>query len=517
MHFLLRLRISARLALSFAGVIAVFLMVVAVAFYTSFKTREAENWNVHTYQVLGQADELLKSMINMETGARGFLLAGEDKFLEPWTNGLSAFDKAWSESKRLTADNPEQQRRLEDIRARHLEFKGVVESMIAARREVSAGRQTMTQFVAQFALARDKAAMDAFRGLHQKFDAAERDLLVVRAARAEDLRTFDHSVLIGGSLAALVIGVLFAGLLTRSITGPVHRAVEVAERVAAGDLTQNVQAQGQDEIARLLQAMQTMQDRLSGVVVDIQRGADSVSTASSEISQGNTDLSSRTEEQASALEQTSASMKELATTVKRNSEDAEHGNQLAVQASTVATRGGEVVGQVVQTMKGINDSSRKIADIISVIDGIAFQTNILALNAAVEAARAGEQGRGFAVVASEVRSLAQRSADAAKEIKALITDSVGRVEAGSALVDEAGSTMTEVVHAIREVSQIMAGISSASRQQSAGVDQVGEAVRQMDQTTQQNAALVEQSAAAAESLRAQARQLVDAVAIFRMA
>jgi len=249
----------------------------------------------------------------------------------------------------------------------------------------------------------------------------------------------------------------------------------------------------------------------------VRLNADSVATASAEISQGNSDLSMRTEEQASALEETAASMEELSSTVRQNAENARQGNQLAQNASTVAVRGGEVVGQVVDTMKGINDASRKIADIIGVIDGIAFQTNILALNAAVEAARAGEQGRGFAVVASEVRSLAGRSAEAAKEIKGLISDSVQRVEQGTVLVDQAGTTMAEVVAAIRRVTDIMGEISAASTEQSQGVAQVGEAVTQMDQATQQNAALVEESAAAAESLKLQAQQLVQAVAVFKLA
>jgi len=257
--------------------------------------------------------------------------------------------------------------------------------------------------------------------------------------------------------------------------------------------------------------------RVQNAVASVREGAQTIETASTEIAQGNNDLSARTEQQASALEQTAASMEELSSTVKQNADNARQGNQLALSASSVAVKGGEVVGQVVETMKGINDASRKIADIIGVIDGIAFQTNILALNAAVEAARAGEQGRGFAVVASEVRSLAGRSADAAKEIKTLINTSVERVEQGTSLVDQAGATMTEVVSSIRRVTDIMGEISAASTEQSAGVAQVGEAVTQMDQATQQNAALVEQSAAAAESLKSQAQQLVQAVAVFKLA
>jgi methyl-accepting chemotaxis protein len=277
-----------------------------------------------------------------------------------------------------------------------------------------------------------------------------------------------------------------------------------------------IDIRGSNEMSQLLSALKDMQRSLVQLVSSVRTSSDGVSSASSEIAQGNHDLSARTESQASALEETSASMEELSSTVSQNADSARQANQLALTASSVAIRGGEVVSQVVDTMKGINESSRKIADIIGVIDGIAFQTNILALNAAVEAARAGDQGRGFAVVASEVRSLAGRSAEAAKEIKSLIGASVERVEFGTSLVDQAGSTMTEVVGAIRRVTDIMAEISTASSEQASGVAQVGEAVTQMDEVTQQNAALVEQMAAAASSLKSQAEDLVGVVASFKI-
>jgi methyl-accepting chemotaxis protein-1 (serine sensor receptor) len=317
-------------------------------------------------------------------------------------------------------------------------------------------------------------------------------------------------------LAAIVLGSLLGYWLIRTIFGSLAQAQALADAVAQGDLTQQLATNGRDELARLMKSMVGMRQALSTVVLKVRQGSEGVAVASSEIAQGNHDLSARTESQASALEQTSASMEELGSTVSNNADNARQANQLAQNASSVAVRGGEVVGQVVETMKGINDSSRKIADIISVIDGIAFQTNILALNAAVEAARAGEQGRGFAVVASEVRSLAGRSAEAAKEIKTLIHSSVERVEQGTALVDQAGVTMNEVVAAIRRVTDIVGEISSASSEQAAGVTQVGEAVNQMDQVTQQNAALVEQMAAAASSLKSQASDLVGMVSQFKL-
>jgi methyl-accepting chemotaxis protein len=357
----------------------------------------------------------------------------------------------------------------------------------------------------------DGPALEAVAQLHKQ--TAQ---LMEMGARTEDR----HAVWgrVGNAAIALILLVLAAGLwyVLQRVVGPAQQAREAVLRIADGDLTQEIQARTRDEMGQILEGMQSMQAALRTVVGHVRQGSESVATASAEIAQGNQDLSSRTEQQASALEQTAASMEELGSTVKQNADNARQANQLAQSASAVAVKGGEVVAQVVDTMKGINDSSRKIADIISVIDGIAFQTNILALNAAVEAARAGEQGRGFAVVAGEVRSLAQRSAEAAREIKTLITDSVQRVEQGTSQVDQAGATMNEVVASIKRVTDIMGEISAASAEQSAGVAQVGEAVAHMDQATQQNAALVEEMAAAAGSLRSQAQDLVQAVAVFKL-
>ena len=371
----------------------------------------------------------------------------------------------------------------------------------------------------QDAEAGDKAVQGMDREPSQLIDQAG-DLIakasseVAERAAATAQRATTISLVV--MLVVCALGIAGAIAFSRTVVNPLDNAVRVSQAVASGDLTVAQRVRGKDEIALLLNALHDMQLSLSSVVSHVRNNADNVAAASTEIAQGNNDLSARTEQQASALEETSASMEELSSTVQANADNARQANQLAVNASTVAVQGGDVVAEVVHTMKGINDSSKKIADIISVIDGIAFQTNILALNAAVEAARAGEQGRGFAVVASEVRSLAGRSADAAKEIRTLIHNSVERVEQGTALVDKAGATMTEVVASIRRVTDIVGEISAASTEQSAGVAQVGEAVTEMDRATQQNAALVEQSAAAAESLKVQAQQLVDAVAVFRL-
>jgi methyl-accepting chemotaxis protein-1 (serine sensor receptor) len=322
------------------------------------------------------------------------------------------------------------------------------------------------------------------------------------------------------SISAIVVGVLFAALfglsMIHGITRSLREALEVATAVGQGDMTHTIDVGGKDEVAQVLIALAGMQVSLSKVVTTVRQGSDAVATASAEIAQANHELSARTENQASALEQTAASMEQLSATVKQNADNARQANQLAMSASATAVHGGEVVTQVVQTMSHINDSSKRIFDIISVIDGIAFQTNILALNAAVEAARAGEQGRGFAVVASEVRSLAGRSAAAAKEIKTLIGASVERVEQGSALVNKAGIAIVDVVNSIQRVTDMMGAISAASQEQSLGVSQVVDAVMQMDQVTQQNAALVEEMAAASSSLKSQAHELVETVSVFTL-
>ena len=359
-------------------------------------------------------------------------------------------------------------------------------------------------------------AATAYMGKMEALLANQREQVNGLAQEIQDTRQASSLLLLVLGGLSVALSVLISWLLSSSITKPLQEASSVAQRVAEGDLTARITTERKDELGTLMAALRHMQTQLAAVVGGVRRGAESVSHASAEIAQGNHDLSARTEQQASALEQTAASMEELSSAVRHNADNARQANQLALTASNVAVQGGAVVSEVVETMRGIHDASRKIGDIISVIDGIAFQTNILALNAAVEAARAGEQGRGFAVVASEVRSLASRSADAAKEIKTLIETSVDRVSQGSALVDKAGATMQEVVQSIRRVTDIMGEISAASNEQSAGVVQVGDAVSSMDQVTQQNAALVEEMAAAASSLRIQSDELVHAVSVFQI-
>ena len=324
-------------------------------------------------------------------------------------------------------------------------------------------------------------------------------------------------ILLGVLILALTASILIALFMSRVIVSSLKNAINIATRVASGDLNATIKVEGRDETGDLLQALKDMSENLKKVVGEVRSGTEAIRSGSKEIASGNADLSRRTEDQAASLEETASSMEELTSTVKQNAENAKQANQLAMGASTVAVKGGQVVSEVVTTMSSINESSKKIVDIIGVIDGIAFQTNILALNAAVEAARAGEQGRGFAVVASEVRNLAQRSAAAAKEIKALIGDSVDKVGAGTKLVDEAGKTMEEIVNSVKQVTAIMSEITAASQEQSAGIEQVNQAIMQMDEVTQQNAALVEEAAAAAEAMQEQAQHLTQTVGVFKLA
>ena len=348
----------------------------------------------------------------------------------------------------------------------------------------------------------------------EKMKEYQSGIMEQAATSAENTYKSARVLLLGLVAAAIVLSAMIGYFITHSITQPIGEAVKIAQTVAKGDLTSKIESKSKDEAGQLLQALKEMNEGLHHVCTQVRSGTATIASATAQIAMGNMDLSSRTEQQASSLEETASSMEQLTSTVKQNGDNALQANQLAISASEIAVKGGAVVSEVVQTMGSINESSRKIVDIISVIDGIAFQTNILALNAAVEAARAGEQGRGFAVVASEVRNLAQRSASAAKEIKVLIDDSVEKVSTGSKLVDQAGTTMDEIVGSIRRVTDIMGEITAATREQVDGIEQISQAVTDMDVVTQQNAALVEEAAAAAEALQGQANNLVEVVSGF---
>ena len=421
--------------------------------------------------------------------------------------------------------------------ARATEIQGILQESVqdpAAKEQLARVFETRKTYIAvRDALFKAKAAGDAdgARAIYDKDMLSARETYLASLAKLSQLQRSlldataadiaaqyqsGRVLLIALGTLAIVMGVGFAIFITRSITVPIQEAVRVATTVSSGDLTSHIVVNSGDETGQLMGALKCMNDSLVTIVGQVRDGTDTIGTASREIASGNLDLSSRTEQQASALQETASSMEQLTATVKINADNAREANTLAIAASDVAVRGGAVVAEVVATMGSINASSRKIVDIIGVIDGIAFQTNILALNAAVEAARAGEQGRGFAVVASEVRNLAQRSAAAAKEIKTLIGDSVEKVDGGGKVVDEAGQTMELIVTSVRQVADIMSEITAASEEQSLGIEQVNEAITQMDEMTTQNAALVEQSAAAAQSMHDEAGVLERAVSVFKL-
>lgn len=424
-----------------------------------------------------------------------------------------------AQSKRLNAiqkqiegliNTPEEKRLLDEVaqkRAAYLDARKAVFKHKAEGNEAEMTQLTSTRMV---------PAMNAYVAAIQATLDHQKAMIDESAASIGNIHRSSRMLLIALGLVAIALGAALAWLISISITKPMNHAVKIARTVASGDLASRIEVRSTDETGQLMQALKEMNESLLQTVSQIRTGADTIATASTQIASGNLDLSSRTEQQASSLEETASSMEELTATVKQNAVNARQANQLAVSASDIAVQGGTVVSQVVETMGSINESSRRIVDIIAVIDGIAFQTNILALNAAVEAARAGEQGRGFAVVATEVRNLAQRSSAAAKEIKALIGDSVEKVDIGTRLVDQAGAKMDEIVASVKRVTAIIGDITAASQEQTAGIEQINQAITQMDQVTQQNASLVEEAAAAAESLQEQAGKLAQAVGIFRL-
>ena len=513
------MKIATKIGVGFAAIVLIVIVLGMLSLFQMSTIASNEEHiataNLPSVQMGGQINELIESIRRYE--AR-HVLANDDKDMDAMEASIAATRKQLQDLEPAATSlfTSELERKAWDNYKTHRDaWYAEWANVRPLSRKSSESMEAMN------------TAAKSFNGASRdQFNLARKDLQdLIDYNKQESLTTWAEAqktitrarALVGAAiLAAVVLAIALGFAVSRAIAQPIREAVEVAGDIARGDMTANIRTHGNDETAQLLQALDAMRGSLIRVVSNVRQGSESVATASAQIAQGNQDLSGRTESQASALEQTAASMEELSSQVKHNADNARQANQLAANASTVAVRGGEVVGRVVETMKEINTSSRKISDIISVIDGIAFQTNILALNAAVEAARAGEQGRGFAVVASEVRLLAGRSAEAAKEIKSLINASVERVEIGTSLVDEAGSTMSEVVTSIKKVSDLVGEISSASNEQALGVAQVGEAVTQMDQTTQQNAALVEEMAAAAASLNSQAGELVQAVSVFKL-
>ena len=507
-------RIGTRLALGFGVLIAMMLTMVVVGLLQLSSLLETNRQIIEREWVKAEAANTLSS-IAQANARRTIEIYFADTDAQraqkraEIVGGRETFVQAFKTLQELVYKDEDKQylSEAEAARGRYVTSQGKFNELVDAGRKEEAFAELQQHTLVELATVQDR--VDRLAKLQER-------LVNEAGARAKAEAQFARMLLLGLGIGGLVIGLLLAAWITRSITAPLRQAVRVAQAVSEGDLRSEIEVHSRDEAGQLLSALQHMNNSLTGIVNEVRHSSDTIATATSQIAAGNLDLSSRTEEQAAALEETTASMHELAGTVKQNYDSGKHANELAESASKVAVRGGEVVGQVVHTMESINASSRKIADIIGVIDSIAFQTNILALNAAVEAARAGEQGRGFAVVAGEVRQLAGRSAEAAKEIKGLIEASVRNVSEGCMLVEKAGSTMDEIVVSVRRVSDIMGEISSASADQSHGIDQINEAMGQMDQVTQSNAALVEESAAAAQSLERQAQTLVHTVSVFRL-
>ena len=508
------LHIGTRLALGFGLLIAMMLVMVVVGVARLTSVTASNSHVIEVDWVKAQAANTLSSIAQANTRRtiEIYLAADDAQRAKMRAEIVAARESFVTSFKTLTemVQDPEAKALLaqaEQARGRYVISQTKFNELINAGSKEEAYAELTARTLPELATVQQRV---------DQLSLIEQRLVAESGAQARAQSESGRLLLMALGLAGLVVGVIMAAWITRSITSPLREAVLVAQAVAAGNLNSRIEVRSGDEAGQLMQALQEMNHNLSEIITGVRSSSDAIATATSQIAAGNLDLSSRTEQQASALEQTTASMQELAGTVKQNFESGKRANELAESASQVAVKGGAVVAEVVHTMEAINVSSRKIFDIISVIDGIAFQTNILALNAAVEAARAGEQGRGFAVVASEVRSLAGRSANAAKEIKELISASVSNVSQGCTLVEQAGSTMDEIVVSVRRVADIMGEISLASQDQSNGIDQINQAMVQMDQVTQQNAALVEEAAAAAQSLEYQAQTLVQATSVFRL-
>lgn len=512
------LGIGKKILLSFSTVVIIIATLASGIYWSFSKLAQANDRNNRAHEAVEMSKDMSGDYLNIVWATLGYGFTIDPGHLQWKNEHVGDFEQHLEQLKALTADDPQQQERLQRVLAEYRKWVAqTVQPIFALREKVNHGETSMEEFVAYVKAQGIYANTDALLDEMGKFDDAQKSFLAQSGREAAHLKSFTDILLFGGTGVSLLLAVLLSIWLTRIVRNPLTRAVSVAQAVASGDLRSDIQVESRDETGQLMMALKEMNDSLVHIVTQVRAGTESIGSASSQIAAGNLDLSSRTEEQAGSLETTASTMDQITLTVKQNAEHAHQANKMAASACAVAMQGGDVVSRVVVTMSAINAASKRIVDIIDVINNIAFQTNILALNAAVEAARAGEQGRGFAVVAAEVRNLAQRSAAAASEIKDLIVDTVAKVETGGELVGQAGATMDQVVASVKQVTGMISAIADASHAQSADIGRVNQAIGLMDQVTQQNAALVEQAAAAAASLQDQAAELVQAVSVFKLA
>lgn len=516
MSWLYNMGIGKKLYLGFSLVLVV-LILLSYLTYTNFsKQNEAMAWNDHTYKVLLELDGVLESMINLETGQRGFMLTGMEASLEPFNQGQEDFMVHLDKVKELTSDNARQQELLSQLGTIHEQWLAIAHNAIDIRKSVAIGTSTMEDVVREEQAARGKEAFDQFRSVLAESQDMERVLLTERSAQSKSLQESTNFILIFGTITAIVLSILVAFFITRMITRPIHEVTRVTEQMAKGDLDVDISVRSKDEIGVMAGAFRRMADNLNEVMSQINRAADEVASGSKQVSESGVALSQGATEQASSIEQLTASMEQIAAQTSQIATDAQKANQMSLDAKSDALKGNTRMREMQKAMDEINVASQSIGKIIKVIDEIAFQTNILALNAAVEAARAGQHGKGFAVVAEEVRNLAARSADAAKETTAMIEGSITKVEDGTKIANETAKALDEMVTGISDVAELVKRIATSSNEQAAGIGQVNDGIMEVSRVTQTNSATSEESAAASEELSSQAALLKEQVSRFNL-
>ena len=516
LNFVRNLTIGKKLYSGFSFILVILIALSLLSYSNFSKLNQASEWNDHSYKVLLEFEQMLGEMVNMETGQRGFLLTGDEKTLEPYTSGKTHFDEHFAATKELTSDNPKQQQLLDQLIAQKQQWQAIADASIELRRDVVAGTASMDAVIRDEQEAKGKAAFDQFRSIVAESEAIERELLAERAAENENRRLLTNASLMGGTIVAVVLGLLIAFFISRLITRPIDEVNHAAKQMAAGNLDIDIAVKSRDEVGQLAEAFLDMAEHMNEVLTNINESAEQVSSGARQVSDSSMVLSQGATEQASSIEELSASLEEIGSQTNMNAERAMDANQLAISAKSQAIEGDEQMRLMLRSMDEINESSSNISKIIKVIDEIAFQTNILALNAAVEAARAGQHGKGFAVVAEEVRNLAARSASAAKETTDLIEGSIKKVEGGTRIANETAGALNEIVKGVTKVAELVDQIASASNEQASAIGQINQAVMQVSQVTQTNSATSEESASASEQLSSQAELLKQQVHRFRL-